>query len=68
MIRKYHMLTCSCRVYLLRGYMAPEYRNMGTVSTKADIFSLGILILEIVTGQDNTTKVDFVEHVRVSRC
>lgn len=45
------------------GYMAPEYRDMGEVSRKVDIFSLGILILEIVTGQDNSTKVDFIDHV-----
>ncbi|XP_066339281.1 uncharacterized protein [Miscanthus floridulus] len=44
------------------GYMAPEY-SIGVVTRKADIFSLGILILEIVTGQDNSTKVDFIEHV-----
>lgn len=46
--------------------MAPEYRDMGEVSRKVDIFSLGILILEIVTGQDNSTKVDFIDHVRKS--
>lgn len=33
-----------------RGYMAPEYYYRGEVSTKSDIFSLGILIIEIVTG------------------
>jgi len=30
--------------------MAPEYYYRGEVSTKSDIFSLGILIIEIVTG------------------
>lgn len=53
-------------ITLLRGYMAPEYRSMGLVSPKADVFSLGILILEIVTGHENSTKVDFIEHVRIS--
>lgn len=33
-----------------RGYMAPEYYYRGEVSTKSDIYSLGILIIEIVTG------------------
>jgi serine/threonine protein kinase len=30
--------------------MAPEYYYRGEVSTKSDIYSLGILIIEIVTG------------------
>ncbi|KAG0514816.1 hypothetical protein BDA96_10G225900 [Sorghum bicolor] len=33
------------------GYMAPEYINRGLISTKSDIFSLGVIIIEIVTGQ-----------------
>ncbi|OEL14352.1 putative receptor-like protein kinase [Dichanthelium oligosanthes] len=37
------------------GYMAPEYANSGIVTTKTDIFSLGILIIEIVTGEKCTT-------------
>jgi len=33
-----------------RGYMAPEYINRGLITTKSDIFSLGVIIIEIVTG------------------
>ena len=33
-----------------RDYMAPEYINKGLISTKSDIFSLGVIIIEIVTG------------------
>ncbi|XP_056687272.1 putative cysteine-rich receptor-like protein kinase 31 isoform X2 [Spinacia oleracea] len=33
------------------GYMAPEYVLHGHVSRKSDVFSFGILILEIVSGQ-----------------
>lgn len=50
--------------------MAPEYYNNGEISTKSDIFSLGVLIIEIVTGlkvdstsQDMTSQ-DFIENVR----
>lgn len=35
------------------GYMAPEYLHRGVVSTKTDIYRLGFLILEIVTGEKN---------------
>ncbi|KAF2303632.1 hypothetical protein GH714_020388 [Hevea brasiliensis] len=33
------------------GYMAPEYVFNGIVSVKSDVFSFGVLILEIITGQ-----------------
>jgi disease resistance protein RPM1 len=33
--------------------MAPEYLLRGEISTKSDIYSLGILILEVVTGKRN---------------
>ncbi|KAK4278972.1 hypothetical protein QN277_016741 [Acacia crassicarpa] len=35
------------------GYMAPEYIMNGTFSTKSDVFSFGILVLEIISGQKN---------------
>ncbi|CAN6353309.1 unnamed protein product [Urochloa humidicola] len=35
------------------GYMAPEYAMRGLYSTKSDVFSFGVLILEIVTGRRN---------------
>ncbi|XP_028767209.1 putative receptor-like protein kinase At4g00960 [Neltuma alba] len=35
------------------GYMAPEYARYGQVSIKSDVFSFGVLILEIVRGQKN---------------
>ena len=37
------------------GYMAPEYAMHGHFSVKSDVFSFGVLILEIVTGQQNKT-------------
>nr|CAB3454550.1 unnamed protein product [Digitaria exilis] len=36
------------------GYMCPEYVMHGQYSTKSDVFSFGILVIEIVTGQRNT--------------
>ena len=34
--------------------MAPEYAVLGHVSTKSDVFSFGMIILEIVTGRRNS--------------
>ncbi|XP_061336850.1 G-type lectin S-receptor-like serine/threonine-protein kinase At4g27290 [Gastrolobium bilobum] len=33
------------------GYMAPEYANGGLFSIKSDVFSFGVLLLEIVSGK-----------------
>ncbi|KAJ1274749.1 hypothetical protein BS78_05G085100 [Paspalum vaginatum] len=46
-------LTCTENLMGSIGYMAPEYWDRGEISTKSDIYSLGILILEIVTGKKN---------------
>jgi len=35
------------------GYMAPEYAVHGLFSIKSDVFSFGILLLEIVCGNKN---------------
>ena len=34
--------------------MAPEYAVMGHLSVKLDVYSFGVLVLEIVTGRRNT--------------
>ncbi|XP_029126511.1 cysteine-rich receptor-like protein kinase 10 isoform X2 [Cajanus cajan] len=36
------------------GYMAPEYAMHGQFSVKSDVFSFGVLILEIVSGHKNS--------------
>ncbi|XP_054787857.1 cysteine-rich receptor-like protein kinase 10 [Prosopis cineraria] len=36
------------------GYMAPEYVMEGLYSIKSDVFSFGMLLLEIITGRRNT--------------
>ncbi|KAL0301121.1 UNVERIFIED_CONTAM: G-type lectin S-receptor-like serine/threonine-protein kinase SD1-1 [Sesamum radiatum] len=41
------------RVVGTYGYMAPEYAMNGKFSVKSDIFSMGVVLLEIVTGEKN---------------
>ncbi|KAI9071632.1 hypothetical protein K1719_046401 [Acacia pycnantha] len=37
------------------GYMAPEYAMHGQFSVKSDVFSFGILVLEILSGKKNNS-------------
>jgi serine/threonine protein kinase len=38
------MLACS-------GYMSPEYALNGIFSIKSDVFSFGVVLLEIISGK-----------------
>ncbi|CAA3009320.1 receptor kinase At4g00960 [Olea europaea subsp. europaea] len=42
------------RVAGTNGYMAPEYLMHGHLSVKADVFSFGVVILELISGQKNS--------------
>ncbi|XP_041009755.1 putative receptor-like protein kinase At4g00960 [Juglans microcarpa x Juglans regia] len=43
------------RVAGTNGYMAPEYVMHGNLSVKADVFSFGVLVLELISGQRNSS-------------
>ncbi|XP_039839766.1 putative receptor-like protein kinase At4g00960 isoform X3 [Panicum virgatum] len=51
------------------GYMSPEYLNRGIITKKLDIFSLGVIIIEITTGDKHypdkveTSSQEFIEFV-----
>lgn len=41
-------------IILYSGYMSPEYAVDGYFSVKSDVFSYGVLILEIISGKKNS--------------
>ncbi|KAJ4726502.1 putative Kinase [Melia azedarach] len=45
----------STRVAGTYGYMAPEYAMRGHLTDKADVYSFGIVALEIVSGRSNSS-------------
>ncbi|KAJ9690801.1 hypothetical protein PVL29_013118 [Vitis rotundifolia] len=46
----------STRIAGTRGYMAPEYALWGHLTDKADIYSFGVVALEIVSGKNNSSR------------
>ncbi|KAK2984750.1 hypothetical protein RJ640_004575 [Escallonia rubra] len=50
------------RVVGTYGYMSPEYAIAGKFSVKSDVFSFGVLLLEILSGKRNTGYHDHPDH------
>ncbi|KAK9937438.1 hypothetical protein M0R45_014230 [Rubus argutus] len=43
------------RIIGTHGYMSPEYAMQGIYSGKSDVFSFGVLMLEIISGRKNNS-------------
>ncbi|KAI9083670.1 hypothetical protein K1719_034371 [Acacia pycnantha] len=50
------------RVVGTYGYMSPEYAMVGLFSEKSDVFSFGVLLLEIISGRRNSSFYNSNEH------
>ena len=48
------------------GYMSPEYAGHGQFSIKSDVFSFGVLVLEIVSGKRNQRFCHVNDHLNLN--
>ncbi|CAJ2638939.1 unnamed protein product [Trifolium pratense] len=53
------------RVMGTYGYMPPEYAVHGYFSIKSDVFSFGVVVLEIISGRKNRGFCDPVHHLNL---
>ncbi|CAI8596031.1 unnamed protein product [Vicia faba] len=53
------------RVMGTYGYMPPEYAVRGSFSIKSDVFSFGVVVLEIISGKKNSRFCDSRHHLNL---
>lgn len=53
--------SCCC----VSGYMAPEYATRGCLTRKADVYSYGVVALEIVSGMSNINSMSNEEYLHL---
>ncbi|CAN6272052.1 unnamed protein product [Urochloa humidicola] len=55
----------STRIAGTVGYMAPEYATRGCLTRKADVYSYGVVVLEIVSGRSNINSMSSEEYLHL---
>ncbi|CAL5022996.1 unnamed protein product [Urochloa decumbens] len=55
----------STRIAGTVGYMAPEYATRGCLTRKADVYSYGVVVLEIVSGMSNINSMSSEEYLHL---
>lgn len=48
------VISHSTGLVLYRGYLAPEYALLGQLTKKIDVYSFGVLLLEIISGRSSS--------------
>jgi len=52
-------------IFSCSGYMPPEYAVHGSFSIKSDVFSFGVVLLEIISGRKNRGFCDPLHHLNL---